>query len=87
MSDADNKYDDLILQDRIYDHIILAGMDAAEFGIALKLTGRSAKGIFGKQANPTRYAIANMLWKILNLTLSLAGKLDRIRHLKAPVCA
>src|ERR1019366_5186398 len=52
MRDTNDEDDDLVFQDRIHNHVILAGMNTAQIRIAFRLAGRSTVWIFGKQADP-----------------------------------
>ncbi len=71
----------------LHDHIVLAGMNPAQFRIAFKLAGRFAVGVLGQQTKPTRHTPAHVLRQFLDLALCLAGKLNGVFHFTAPAYA
>ncbi len=76
MRDADDEHEDLIVQDRIHNHVILAGVNAAKLGIPFQLTRRLAIRIVGEQSQPPRNAFSNVFGKFFKLSWALDASLS-----------
>lgn len=80
MGDADDQHEDSAIGDGVDDHIVLAGMDAAEAALAFQLPCALPPGILRQKFQPTGYPFPDDVRQVQKFFFSPRREREAVSH-------